>query len=141
MKQLWYFAKLGVLDADSDKTAAKYHCNAIECNLWIYIEKSIQNKHHSLFNKHKEYNKNNIHKTCTSGILNYTKRIQDMHELDHYLSPPSKKFQEYREEEWGTRNKNLTEDEIGMATRDNLPLWMRNDIEHKDQELCSLQHE
>ena len=81
-------------------------------------------KHRSNFQDHVKYIHNEILKPFIVGIIQYADHIHEMHDIGKYLPPSSMKGQEYDEAYWAVRDKELFENDIHVATKYGLPLYM-----------------
>ena len=61
-----------------------------------------------------------------------------MHDLDKYLPPTQKKGGEYDQADWNVCNKELSEDEIFIATKDGLPKYIQDELEDKREDYHSI---
>ena len=59
-------------------------------------------------------------------IIQFTEHICEMHELAKYITPPSMKGKEYDEADWDVHDKELSENDICVATTDVLPTSMQD---------------
>ena len=84
------------------------NCNAL---VSIFIAFSsitfTWNNQRSIFGDHLKYVYNDITKTYKVRILNYTKRLHAMFELDRNLSHPRNKGEEYHNIDWTDRDETL----------------------------------
>ena len=64
-----------------------------------------------------------------------------MHDLSKHLPTPLMKGQEYDEEDQAVRVKELSKNEICVATKDGLPTSVQDKLEDKDKDYCSMTHE
>ena len=61
--------------------------------------------HRSTFRDHVKYIHNDIMKPFRVGIIHYSERVCEMHDLAKYLLPPSMKGGGFDQEDWDVRNK------------------------------------
>ena len=73
--------------------------------LWLELGKCMWRKHWIVYHNHMKYVCNDIVKPFKVKILQYAKRVQDMHELDKHLPPPSMKGESAMAANWSFRNK------------------------------------
>ena len=57
-----------------------------------------------------------------------------MHDLSRYLPTPSTKGQEYNGADWHTHDKELSEYEIHITTRDGMTVPIRDELDKKDND-------
>ena len=74
------------------------------------------------------------------GILQYTDRIHDMHNLAKYRAPPLMKVREYNQANWSVHEKQSYENDIHVETRYVLPTSIQDEINDKIQEYFSITH-
>ena len=67
-------------------------------------------------------------------ILQYAELICEMFEMAKFLPPPIRNTQDYHKSDWDTKEKTLTEDDIGKATNDGLHVLMYNIVKEKEQD-------
>ena len=96
--------------------------------------------HWYTFQYHVKYIHNSIVKPFSIFILQYYKRICEMHYLNKYLYLPSKKGDMYNQYNWRVQNSYFTEYGIGFTTKYGLPTSMQGKIRGKDVVYCSLNH-
>ena len=73
-------------------------------------------------------------------ILQYSDLVREKNDLANYLPPSSMKGQEYDEVDQAVRDKEFSENEICIATKDVLPTSMRDEIDNKDKDYLSVTH-
>ena len=76
-----------------------------------------------------------------AGILQYADHIHDIHNLAKYLPTPSLKGGDYNQADWAVREKEWSEYEIRVETKDWVPTSIQDEMEDKDKEYRSLPHE
>ena len=65
----------------------------------------IWKKHQCVFQDNVKYIRNDIVKPFQVGIIQYTERVHDMHDLAKYLPPPLTKGKNLESDNWDVRNK------------------------------------
>ena len=63
-----------------------------------------------------------------------------MHDLDKFLPPPLNKGDKYDQLYWNAHNKELSEDDICVATKDGLLSSMQDEMEDKGKYYISFHH-
>ena len=63
-----------------------------------------------------------------------------MHYLAKYVPPPLNKGGGYDQSDWAVCDKELSEDDIHVATKDVLPTSMQDEMEYKYKDYQSLPH-
>ena len=64
-----------------------------------------------------------------------------MHNLSKYLPTPSMKINNYKADNWKSRDQELYVNEIRFAIKDGLPSYMQDELEDNQEEYYSLTHE
>ena len=87
MEILWAWSKVVVTDNDGDPVSWAYHCDEFEKEPLFELWKSMWQKHQYNFQDHVNYIYNDIVKPFMVGIIQYSERVHEMHELDNYFPP------------------------------------------------------
>lgn len=106
-KDFWNFSRSNVLDNYGNTIYGKYCCIHFNRKIWFELRKNTWNNQRSIFGDHLKYVYNDITKTYKVRILNYTKRLHAMFELDRNLSHPRNKGEEYHNIDWTDRDETL----------------------------------
>ena len=105
IEQFWTWEKLDGLDTDVDAYLGADRYIAFEKDIWFELGKSMRNKYWSVFQEHVEYIHNIIVKLSSVDILQYAKRVREMHDLENYLLPPLMKGVGFKLAIWDVREK------------------------------------
>ena len=76
-----------------------------EKELWFDMGKCMWRKHHSVLQDHLKYIRNDIVKPSQVRIICYYERVKEIHNLEKYLPPPSKKGKIFEAASWKVYNK------------------------------------
>ena len=98
-------------------------------------------KHRSVIQDHVKYIHNDIVKPFRFGILQYSERVHEMHNLAKYLPPPSKKGVGFEEASGDVRDRKINKDVIRVDTKDRLPTSMQYYLEDIQEDYRSIIHE
>ena len=80
-------------------------CTYFEKELWFKLVNRMRRKQRSILQDHIKYIHNGIVKPFRVGIIQYTGRVYETHDLAKYLLPPSIEGQEYNTSDWYVRDK------------------------------------
>ena len=72
---------------------------------WFELGNCMWRKHHSVFQDHLKYIRNDIVKSLYVGILRYVERVQDMHDIEKQIHPPLTKSDIFEAHYWKVRDK------------------------------------
>ena len=75
------------------------------------------------------------------GNLQNDECVSEMNELARYPHPPSTKGREYNDSDWAVCDKQFSDHEISVATRDRLTKSMYNELDEKYKDDLSVPHE
>ena len=98
-------------------------------------------KHRIVFQDHVKYIHNGIVKPFRVGIIQYVKRVHDIHNLSKYLPPPSMKGDILESDSWDILDKEWSESEIFVAIKNRLPITMQDELEDNQEDYNSIAHE
>ena len=98
-------------------------------------------KHKSSFQYHVKYIYKDIFNPLRLSILQYIKRIHDMHDLVKYLPPPSKKGDMFYHLYYRIHAREFMEGEIHVATNIGLPQYIYYGMWDKDKYYHHFIHE
>ena len=84
---------------------------------------------------------NDIAKSFKVKILQYAKRMSEMHDLKKYPPPPLMKGKSFQSDSWDVSNKEFYGDYIQVAFKYGLPSYIQDQLEDNQEEYCSLGHE
>ena len=129
------------IDRPVDIFTGPDRCNYFEKELWFKLGNSMWRKHQKTFQDHVKYIHNDIVKSFRVGILQYADCIFKMHELAKYLPPPLTKGRYYNQVDWTDHEKESSENEIIVITKDRLPRCIQDELEDKIEDYCSILHE
>ena len=87
MDSLWAWSKVVVTNNDRDPVSRADHCNYFENEPFFGLGKIMWQKHQYNFQDHVNYIYSDIVKPFMVGIIQYSKRVHEMHELDNYFPP------------------------------------------------------
>ena len=93
------------------------YCVEFDSDLWSDLGKIIWRKHHYIFQYHVKNMHNDIVKPFRLGILQYTERVCEIHDLDNFPPTSSKEGGWYDMADWAIHGKELSEDGIHVATK------------------------
>ena len=98
-------------------------------------------KHRSVLQDHVKYIQNDIVKTFRSGILQYTKRVHEMHDLKNYLPPLQMKGVSFESARWDACDKEFSNQVICVSTKDGIPSSMQDELEDNHEDYLSILNE
>ena len=105
MEKFWTWAKVDYLDALGDVYLGKDRCLDFKKYIWFELGKSMWKKYQSVFQDHVKYIHNDIVKPFIVGILHYSERVYDIHDLEKNLPPLSMKGVWFEGSSWFVRDK------------------------------------
>ena len=85
MERLWTWEKIDGIDTDRDAYLGVDKRIDLEKYIWFELGKSKWKKHWSIFQDQVNYIHNDIVKPLRVAILQYAKRVRDMHDLEKYF--------------------------------------------------------
>ena len=88
-----------------------------------------------------KYIHNDIVKSFRVSILHCEEHIFEIQNLAKYLPPPSKKGDIFNQSYWRVHNREFTENEHWVKTKDSIPPYIQYEIEYKDNGYHYLPHE
>ena len=94
------WAKSNGIGYDGDAYLGLEKCVDFEKELWFELGKAMCRKHQIVYQGHLKYIHSDIVKPFHVGILRYTERVQDMHDLAKQLPPLSIKGDGYESDNW-----------------------------------------
>ena len=74
------------------------------------------------------------------GILQYAERVREMHDIVKFLPSPSKNGYEYDQVDWNVRDKEFSEGDICVATKDSFPASIQDFMEDTENYYPSFAH-
>ena len=87
--------------------------------LWFDMGKSMWRKYLYVSQGHVKYNRNDILNLFRTVIVQYAERVCEIHDINKFMPPSSKKGDEYDQADWTVRN-------IHVVTKDGLPSSMQD---------------
>ena len=81
MDQICTWVKLDDVYADGGVYLGADRCIYFDRYIWLKLGNIMWKKHRSIFQYHVKYIHNDIVKNFRSGILQYAKRVREMHDL------------------------------------------------------------
>ena len=98
-------------------------------------------KHHSFYQDHMKYVRNDIVKPFKVKFLRYADRVRELHDLAKYLPTPSMKGQSAIADNWKVHNQDFTASDIRLAIKDGPPKYMRYEFYDHPEDYRSLTYE
>ena len=93
------------------------------------LGKEMWRKHRSVYQDHLKYICNDIVKPFCVRIINYSKRVQYMHDLAKHLPSPSMKGDIYEADNCKFHNEELSVDDIRVSIKYGIPSSMNDELE------------
>ena len=131
MEKLQTWAKACGFNSEFGPIIGEYQCKYFEGELCFELLNFILRKHRSVFQEHIKYIHDNILNPFRLSILQYSERVRQMYDIDKVLPPHPKKRGELDQKYQSVHNKQFTEDEIRVATKDALCISMKYIIDNK----------
>ena len=141
MEQFWTWAKVDTIDGSGDPISRSNCFTYFEKQVQFYLEKIMCIKKRSTLQDHVNYIHNDIFKPFRVFILQYSKGFREINNLFKYLPPSPMKGEEYDEADWSVRDKQFSENQIHVKTKDRLLKSMQDELEDKDKDYWSIPHE
>ena len=108
MEKFWAWTKVDSIKYDKYVIRGADQCEDFDEEFWFVLGKSTWKKNHSIFQDNFKNIRNNIVKPFRVEIFQDTKRVQDKHNIEKFLTTSSKKGYDYDKEYWNVRDKELS---------------------------------
>ena len=95
IEEFWNVSEAYGSDDDVYTVSGETVCKDFEHDIWFGLVKTMSKKHHSVFDDHIKYVTNKITKPFKVRTLKNTEFVNEIFELDYYISPIIKKGQQY----------------------------------------------
>ena len=140
MEQFWYWYKVDAIDGAGNVFTGTERYNWFKKELWFELEKSMLRKHSPTFHYNVKFIHNDILKPFIVGILQYSERVRDMHDIAKYLRPLSINGGEYYEVDWDVCDKEVPDQDVCVATGGGLPTSIQDNLDNTIQYYCFVLH-
>ena len=124
MENFWIWAKTYGLYYGDNIISGEDQFEDFKKELWFSLIKCMRKKHKSALQGYLKYIHNHLVKNFRVIILQYSKRIHEMHNIANPLPPTSNKIDLFDQAYWRVCYIEFTGDEIRIATKDGLLPYM-----------------
>ena len=140
MEDFQTWAKQYWLDSDSDPIRGVDFCRNLEKELCFESDKSMWSNQQLVFKDHVKNIQKNTVKAFMLGIIQDAKRVRQMHDLTKLQPPYLKKGYTFNKTDWSVCDKEFSEDEIFISTKDGIHMLTRDGMDDKYQVYHQFSH-